>query len=191
MGFPGVVLILSVMGILAAVLLPGWSDLLLIAVPLALASLILILRAARALKADDRPRVVVDGSNVMYWKDDTPSIDTVREVVRHLEQHGYAPGVMFDANVGHILTGKYRHDDFMAQKLGLSKDAVMVVPKGTPADPHILTAARSLGARIVTNDRFRDWAGDHPEIARPGHLVTGAYHQGKLSLDLEPATQAN
>ena len=39
-------------------------------------------------------------------------------------------------------------------------NAVMVAPKGQPADPHILFVARDLGARIVSNDRFRDWAGE-------------------------------
>ena len=60
----------------------------------------------------------------------------------------------------------------------------MVVSKGTPADPTILAAARDLGAQIVTNDRFRDWAEAHPEVTEAGHLVRGGYPSGKLWLSL-------
>ena len=51
---------------------------------------------------------------------------------------------------------------------------MLVVPKGSPADPWILTTARDFGARIVTNDRYRDWAEAHPEVEKPGFLVRGS-----------------
>ena len=124
----------------------------------------------------------------MYWKDGTPQIDAVRDVVRHLTVRGFTPGVIFDANAGHKLAGRYQHDGAMGQRLGLPQDRIIVVNKGTPADPTILAAAKDLNARIVTNDRYRDWAGDHPEIAIPGHLVRGSYVAGKLRLDLDIAS---
>ena len=49
----------------------------------------------------------------------------------------------------------------------------------------ILAAARDLGAKIVTNDRFRDWADQHPEVHRPGHLIRGGYASGRIWLDLQ------
>ena len=61
----------------------------------------------------------------------------------------------------------------------------MVVPKGTPADPYILKAARDHRGRIVSRDQFRDWSEAHPEIATPGHLVKGGYRGGKLGLALD------
>ena len=64
----------------------------------------------------------------------------------------------------------------------------MVVPKGTPADVAILTAARDHGARIVTNDRYRDWAGQHPEVLEPGLLIPGSYHKGELRMTV-PGTR--
>jgi hypothetical protein len=64
----------------------------------------------------------------------------------------------------------------------------MVVPKGTPADPTILAAARDLGAPVLTNDRYRDWAEAHPEIRTPGHLIRGGYRDGGLHLDLPEET---
>ena len=134
-------------------------------------------------------RVVIDGSNVMYWKDNTPRIETVREVVEHLSRRGLKTGVVFDANAGYLLTDKYRHDEFFSYMLGLPEDWVMVVPKGTPADPFILKAARDMGARIVTNDRFRDWAADYPEVKTDGHLIPGGYTDAGLwfKLETEPA----
>ena len=179
----------SLVGVIAAFSLPGWSDLILLAGPTALASFLLLLRAVlRGPKGADRTTlglIILDGSNVMYWKDDTPRIETVREVVRHLSALGFTPGVMFDANAGYLLSGQYRHHGAMGRMLGIHSDRVWVVPKGTPADPYILNAARKLGARIVTNDRYRDWAKDHPEISRPGHLIRGGYRSGELWLDLK------
>ena len=130
-------------------------------------------------------RVVVDGSNVMYWKDNTPRIETVREVLDHLSASGFTPGIMFDANAGYLLTGKYEHDGAFEKLLGLPRDHVMVVNKGVPADISILTAARDLGARIVSNDRYRDWADTYPEVHDPGHLIRGGYRNGVLWLDLD------
>ncbi len=189
MKVPAFLFTVSLAGLAAAATLPGWSDLVMLAGPSALASIVLMLRArprrAKPGRGADPKWIVVDGSNVMYWKGETPRIDPVREVVRHLSRLGYTPGVMFDANAGYLLSGKYRHDSDLGMDLDLPQKRVMVVPKGTPADHYILTAARDLGARIVTNDRFRDWAKDHPEINEPGRLVRGEYREGKLWLELE------
>lgn len=130
--------------------------------------------------------MVVDGSNVMHWKDGTPDLASVRLVVDALTREGFAPGVIFDANAGYLLTGKYQHDRVLSQALGLPEERVMVVPKGTPADPAILTAARDMNARVVTNDRFRDWAGDFPEIRTAGHLIRGSVKNGHAELHLTP-----
>ena len=168
--------------------MPGYSDLLLIAVPSAAASLYLVLRAAarRRAKPPSRPNyIVIDGSNVLHWADNSPQIATVRAVVDRLSKLGFTPGVVFDANAGYKIAGSYRHDQALGHLLGLPEDRVMVVAKGTPADPVLLTAARDLGARIVSNDRFRDWTADHPEISEPGHLVRGGFQDGKLWLDLD------
>lgn len=169
---------------------PGGRDLALLTALGALAGLALVLlrllRRAPVRRAPE-PWIVVDGSNVMHWQDGTPQIGPVRDVVARLTALGYAPGVMFDANAGHLLAGGYRHDGAFARLLDLPEDRVMVVPKGTQADGYILQAARDRGARIVTNDRFRDWAEAFPEVRRPGHLVRGSYRDGALWLDLAEA----
>lgn len=204
----------SVIAFAVAVVLPGWQDWVMLAGPMLLASAWLLLRAGLARGAADRgleaysvhrqvseltgpprrgvfarkqtpPRyVVVDGSNVMHWKDNVPQIESVRAVVSQLTAAGYAPGVVFDANAGYKLMGKYRHDDALGKLLGLPQDRVMVVNKGMPADPVILASAKALGARIVSNDRFRDWADTHPEVRVPGHVIAGGYRNGQVWLDM-------
>jgi hypothetical protein len=121
----------------------------------------------------DRNWILVDGSNVMHWEDNTPHIEPVRRVVTALKAQGLDPGVVFDANAGWKLFGRYLGERELCQLLDLPQDQVLVVPKGSPADPWLLTTARDFGARIVTNDRFRDWADAHPEIANPGFLIHG------------------
>lgn len=201
---PFILFLVSLGGVLAAFLLPGWSDLILLAGPSALASLWLLGRAAlageparseparrRRRQITARPSwIVVDGSNVMHWQDETPRIEPLHDVLGHLDRLGYTAGVVFDANAGYLLAGKYQHDEAFGRLLGLPDDRIMVVPRGTPADPVILTSARDLGARVVTNDRYRDWADDYPQIARPGFLIRGGYRGGKLWLDLEAAGAA-
>jgi len=191
MGVPVLLLILSLAGVAVALVLPGYDDILLLAGPCAMASLVLLLRAlparTKAAPEAEPNRILIDGSNVMHWKDNTPQIATLREVIGHLRGLGFAPGVVFDANAGYLLTGKYKHDHAMAKYLGLAEDWVMVVPKGTIADSYLLTVARDVGAPIVTNDRYRDWAGEYPEIAEPGRLIRGGYRDGVLWLDDIPA----
>jgi Zc3h12a-like Ribonuclease NYN domain len=119
--------------------------------------------------------ILVDGSNVMHWKDGKPQIMPVQSVVHELRRRGFAPGVVFDANAGHKLAGRYLNEKDFATMLSLPASQVFVVPKGTQADPYLLDAARGYGARIVTHDRFKDWAEAHPEVKEPGFLVRGGY----------------
>ena len=183
----GALLLVSLIGVGVAFSGHGWSDLILLAGPCAVASLILFFKDVRKRFFTHRGRasrpVVVDGSNVMYWRDGNPRIEPVQEVVRHLTALGYKPGVMFDANAGYLFAGSYRGDKAISKLLNLPVECVTVVPKGSPADPFILKAARDRGASVISNDRFRDWVCDFPEIARPGHLIRGEYRQGRLWFD--------
>lgn len=199
---PLILLLTSLAG-LAVALWAGATDLALLAVPCVLASLFLLLRAwlgrkrapggqvrpipPRRRKSRRQQWVIVDGSNVLHWKDNVAAIATVREVVAHLTARGFTPGVVFDANAGYKIADRYMHHYAMARQLGLPEDRVMVVPKGTPADPIVLAAARDHRARVVSNDRFRDWADAHPEVTKPGHLIRGGYRDGVLWLDLDMA----
>jgi len=185
MAVPLLLLLLSGIGCLAAVMQPGSSDILLLTGPCLLASLFLLLRALFGRKAVKPNWILVDGSNVLYWRYNTPNLDTLRDVIGDLAARGFTPAVVFDANAGYLVAGKYQHHRAMGALLGLPADHVTVVPKGEPADPVLLTAARNLKARIVTNDRYRDWAAPHPEVGTPGHLVKGGFNDKGLWLDLE------
>ncbi|MDW4499462.1 hypothetical protein R5H30_15830 [Sulfitobacter sp. D35] len=171
---------------------PQYSDLLLLAVPCLVASTILVLRgrARRDSSQDFVSGAILDGSNVMHWKDGVPRIEPVREVARALEQRGILPIVVFDANAGYLLSGRYRHDDDLAKAIGIAPAQVLVVDKGTPADPTILRLARRYGAFVVTRDRYRDWEAEFPEILEPGHLVPGGYRSGRLWLKLPKLAEA-
>ena len=168
-----------------AVLSPDYSDWLLLTAPSALASAFLLIW--KGLQRPTKPKnwAVVDGSNVMHWKGDKPDISTVRAVVNALIKAGMTPGVVFDANVGYKLSDRYMHNKELAGLLGLPVDQVMVVPKGVPADPYVLQIARDFDATIVTNDRFRDWAGDYPDVLDAKPPVRGGYKKGALWLSLE------
>jgi len=139
-------------------------------------------RPRKAARSAAEQWVLVDGSNVMHWQDGAPQLATVKRVVERLIALGYVPGVVFDANAGWKLHGRYQHDGEFARLLGLEKRQVLVVEKGTPADPFLLQTAREFGARIVTNDRFRDWAVAHPEVETQGFLIRGGMRDGKVWL---------
>lgn len=130
----------------------------------------------------DRRTVLVDGSNVIYWQDNTPQLAPLLQVVQDLSRRGLKPGVVFDANVGYKLTGKFLGECDLSRMLSLPRDQILVVPKGTQADPFLLETARDLKAPIVTNDRYRDWTDRYPDVAQPGQLITGTIRDGQVTL---------
>lgn len=138
-------------------------------------------RAGKSRKSG--PNVVIDGSNVMHWNGEIPHLATLREVIAILRKQGFQPGVIFDANAGYKFADRYLDDGQFAKLLNLPGERVLVVNKGEPADPTILEAARELKAKVVTNDSYRDWASDYPEVATTGHLVKGGFRGGKLWMD--------
>lgn len=182
-------------GLAAAVMLPrDLSKFAVIATGVSIAWLLLAPTRARRADPEVRPSapgaprrwILVDGSNVLHWRDNTPSIATVGEAVVQLSARGLDPVVVFDANVGYLIAGRYLRGAELARVLGLPRAQVRVTPKGIPADPILLGAARELGARIVTCDRYRDWAELHPEVQGPGLLVRGGIDGEQLWLELDP-----
>jgi Zc3h12a-like Ribonuclease NYN domain len=147
--------------------------------------LLLLLRRARRFRARHAPEdwILVDGSNVMHWQDNTPQLAPVLLVIEHLKALGYVPGIVFDANAGWKLMDRYLHDGDFARLLAVEKRQVLVVPKGTQADPFLLETAKEFGARIVTNDRFRDWAKAHPRVLERGFLIRGGMRDGKVWME--------
>lgn len=178
---PAILLAMSLM-LFAASWLPGipvHTDLAPIAILSALAAGLLMLRSWLRLP---KPRIVVDGSNVMYWANQRPDLASVLAVVASLRGRGFAPVVWFDANAGHLIAGRYLNAKQLALRLGLPEDQVHVAKSGMPADPQILTMAIKGGLRIVTNDRYRDWVDQFPRLLAPGLLVQGRVSAGRVEL---------
>ncbi|MCU0905270.1 MAG: hypothetical protein MUE83_15600 [Tabrizicola sp.] len=140
-------------------------------------------RGARSTETSDEAWVLVDGSNVMHRQDNQPALSPLTGVILRLTGLGYVPGLVFDANAGWKLQGRYLRDAEIAWLLGVEERQVLVVPKGTQADPYLLKTARDFGAKIVTNDRFRDWADQHPEVLEPGLLIRGGMRDGQVWLE--------
>ena len=178
---PLILLVLSVAGMVLSVLTygPVLSDALLICVISTFAAFVLILVSRRR---QIRRYIVIDGSNVMHWQNDLPSIATLRAVLGELKKQDYVPVVWFDANVGYKIGDRYLGPQPLAKKLGIPAEQILVAPKGTPADPLLLDCAVKLQAKVVTNDRFRDWTETHPQTKVPGFLVTGNVHDDEVVL---------
>jgi hypothetical protein len=147
----------------------------------ALASLILLLLAPRPLRKKLR-YIVVDGSNVLHRRDPL-GLATVKEVVNNLKSNGFTPVVWFDANVGYKISDAYMGPYKLALALGLPERQVFVAAKGTPADPLLLQGAQDLQARVVSNDRFRDWASDFPQVQNAGTFLRGRVTDGVIALE--------
>ena len=172
---------LASVGLSVAVLGPVLSVPLLVSATLVFVAVLWLVAGPRRKAV---PWIVVDGSNVMYWEGEKPSLMTVRHVLKAVEEAGFVPLVWFDANVGYLTQGAYLRPEQLSRMLGLARGQVLVAPKGTPADPLLLEEAVQMGARVVTNDRFRDWAGDHPAVKAPGFLVGGTVSGGQARLRL-------
>lgn len=158
---------------------PVLSNALLICVGSAFVTLFLILFKARRAR---RQYIVIDGSNVMHWQGRQPSVATLRTVLTELIRRGFTPVVWFDANVGYKIGDRYLGPHPLAKLLDISAQQVLVAPKGLPADPLLLDCAIKLQTKVVTNDRFRDWAESYPQAKEPGFLVTGNICDGGVAL---------
>ncbi len=171
----------------AVIFLIGWKqsgDVMVLGALFLLGALVLLVRDRARQSARPGRVILLDGSNIMHWQGGTPRLEAVREVVDHLTAQGYTPGVVFDANAGYRLDGRYLHHPALARALGLPPERVIVVNKGEVADALLLRAAEDMGARVVSNDRFRDWAAQFPKLGEPGFLIAGRYRGRVLELDL-------
>lgn len=181
--------LISLIGFGVSLLVPEWADLLSVAGLSAIACCLLLVWRGRG-KSRKKKWVILDGSNVLYWKNGQPDISTVKEVLGHVRGLGYTPGVVFDANAGYLISKSYKGDRDFSHILDLPRSRILVVPKGQPADPTILKVAQETGAVIVTNDRFRDWVTIHPEVREEGYLAGGGYASGQLWVNLDAARPA-
>ncbi|MDO9527278.1 MAG: hypothetical protein Q7J57_17355 [Gemmobacter sp.] len=191
MRVPLILVVLSTSGSALAVWRDGLvlSDSVLFGLVVTLAALVLLLRNGLIdwlLRLARAPRwIVVDGSNVMHWDGNVPTLRVVTAVLQDLTARGFRPVVWFDANVGYKVSQRYMGPDALADVLRIPARQILVAPKGTPADPLLLAGAVDLGARVVTNDRLQDWVPQFPQIRQDGFLVRGGIVNGTPQLDLQ------
>lgn len=124
-------------------------------------------------------RIVMDGTNVMYWEDETAQLDTLRAVVDYLIQREITPIVFLDASSRHHLKDTSLTERGFAGALGVPQKQVMVCPAGTEADVFILKFAKREGLPILSNDRF----GDRAKLAKGIKIVKGVMAAGRPILD--------
>ena len=106
---------------------------------------------------DPSPRVLVDASNVAHSTEGGEAkLRNIGLVEDKLREEGLEPIIVADAALRHQI------DDKSAYEKLIDDGKVHQAPAGTDADYFILSFARELDARILTNDRFRDRARDFP-----------------------------
>ncbi|MGY3437621.1 MULTISPECIES: NYN domain-containing protein [unclassified Marinovum] len=155
---------------------PALEDFALLCGVAGLAALVLLVRVWMF---PPRRWIVLDGSNIMHWSGDGPSLERVRLVANGIRTQGYTPILWFDANVGYKVADRYMRPAELAKRLGLPKGRVFIAPKGTPADPLLLADAVRRKARVVSNDRFRDWQEQYPQLQRDDFVVRQAAGRGR------------
>lgn len=104
--------------------------------------------------------VLVDGSNVAHSTEGEQALlGNIVAVRQKLCEEGLEPVVVVDAALRHQIDDPAGYEQLVDQ--GVLRQA----PAGTDADYFILSFARELDARIVSNDRFRDRMKDFPDAA--------------------------
>ena len=108
-----------------------------------------------------REAVIIDGANVAYEEKSAggrPKLSNLLKVRRELEERGFEAIILVDASL------KYDIDDQTQLESLIASQQVRQVPAGTDADFFIIQLAEQLDARIVTNDRYKDYAERFPWI---------------------------
>ena len=120
--------------------------------------------------------VVIDGANVAYEEKSAggkPRLSNLLKVKREMEERGFDTVIIVDASL------KYEIDDQTQMETLIESQHIRQVPAGTDADYFILEIANEHDARIVTNDRYRDYQGRYPWIEDrrlPYMIVKGEVH---------------
>jgi hypothetical protein len=105
--------------------------------------------------------IIIDGANVAYEERSAggrPKLSNLLKVRRELEERGFEALILVDASL------KYDIDDQQQLETLIASQQVRQVPAGTDADFFIIQLAEQLDARIVTNDRYKDYAERFPWI---------------------------
>jgi hypothetical protein len=115
-------------------------------------------KSGDAPEADENLKVLVDASNVAHATEGGEArLENIKIVQAKLLDEGFEPLVVADAALRHQIDNKQAYEAM------IENGQVHQAPAGTDADFFILSFARELNARILTNDRFRDRAAEFSE----------------------------
>ncbi|WP_293371861.1 hypothetical protein [Nevskia sp.] len=96
--------------------------------------------------------ILIDALNVAYWCGAPPSLRLPISLLTGLQRAGHHALLYFDASAPYRLSD----EGALYQRLITNTELTVVAPSGRTADALLLRHARTHGARIVSNDRFRD-----------------------------------
>jgi hypothetical protein len=104
---------------------------------------------------------IVDGSNVAHSTErGTARLQNILLMRDKLAEKGLEPVLVVDAALRHQI------DDTETYEKMVENGELKQAPAGTDADYFILSFARELGARVVSNDRFRDRMPEYKDVGR-------------------------
>ncbi|HIH40347.1 MAG TPA: hypothetical protein HA341_05600 [Halobacteria archaeon] len=107
-----------------------------------------------------KEKIIVDGSNVAWTskKDGRPNIDNIEMVRLELERRGYAPIIIVDSNLRHLIpeADKERFERWV------DDERVIQAPAQIKADDVLLKFADERGVKIVSNDTFKEYVDIYP-----------------------------
>ena len=104
--------------------------------------------------------VLVDGSNVAHSTEgEKAQLANILAMRQKMTEEGFEPVVVVEAALRHQI------DDRTGYEQLVESGVVRQAPAGTDADYFILSFARELDARIVSNDRFRDRLSAFPDAS--------------------------
>ena len=107
-------------------------------------------------------KVVVDASNVAHHvknENSQPQMANILAAVKALEESEDEFVIIADASLRHEI------DDKVAFEKLLESENVEEVPAGIDADHFILEIAYSERAKILSNDKFRDYAAEFKSLS--------------------------
>jgi hypothetical protein len=103
-------------------------------------------------------KALVDASNVAHSSEGGEGrLRNIELVVEKLREDGFEPIVVADAALRHQIDQTARYEAL------IDDGKIRQAPAGTDADYFILSFARELDAKIVSNDRFRDRLDSFPD----------------------------
>lgn len=122
-------------------------------------------------------RFVIDGTNVVLLHGRVnPELRYVLALCDHLKKLESTFTCFFDANTSYILEEHGgRQCEVFKQVVDDPRwsESLCVVPSGIDADEWILGRAKSDGAHVISNDKYRDRARDHRWIWKRRHPLAG------------------